>query len=90
MKSFKENLLNSVHVDKIYYNIIFSIYINKFKVLINISDFIVKMGNKSSIEIVIRTDKNFYYPGETVNSTIYLNCPKPIPCSKLVVQIIGF
>jgi hypothetical protein len=45
------------------------------------------MGNKSSIQIAIKTNKNYYYPGEEVFCSVYIESPKPEPCSKIVIQI---
>jgi len=35
-------------------------------------------------------DQASYYPGETINATIFINAPKPHYCSKIVLHIEGY
>lgn len=48
------------------------------------------MGNsKSVVNLVLETDKNYYVPGEVVQGNVYINSPKPYPCSKIIMRIEG-
>lgn len=35
-------------------------------------------------------DQASYYPGETINATIFINAPKQHYCSKIVLHIEGY
>jgi hypothetical protein len=50
------------------------------------------MGQSESKQygfIFIRTDKPFYYAGDTINGSVYLNVTQPYPGNTIYLKISG-
>ena len=46
-------------------------------------------NNKSNPTLIVQVDKEFYAPGDAVYGTVYVDAPKPYPCSRIILNILG-
>lgn len=47
-------------------------------------------SSKSKPGIFININKQYYFPGDAIEGSVYINAPKPYPCSRILLSVTGY